>query len=251
MQRPGETVESSSQTERVVVTLRGMLLRGDFRPGERLAELMLAPLLNASRTPVRLALERLAHQGLLEPLPYGGFRVREFTISDIWDAIEIRGVLEGTAARLAAERLSEPGALIELRRSVEALAALVPTNLDHFTRYIEENNRFHREVWRLADSPMLLRTLEEVCSLPFAAPEALVFGAFDVAPQVHARNGALAVEQHGAILEAIENREGTRAENVAREHSRMARKNLDWALRKPDLLRRVPGGSLISRPVPG
>ncbi len=58
-----------SQIERVALALREMLLRGDFSPGERLAELNLVPRLNASRTPVRLALERLAHEGLLEPLP--------------------------------------------------------------------------------------------------------------------------------------------------------------------------------------
>src|SRR5262245_30574322 len=99
------STESPSQIERVAVTLREKLLRGEFRPGQRLAELALVPQLNASRTPVRLALERLAHQGLLEALPFGGFRVREFTIPDLWDAIELRGVLESTAARLAAERL--------------------------------------------------------------------------------------------------------------------------------------------------
>ena len=108
-------VEGVSQTERVVVTLRGMVLRGDFRPGERLAELSLVSVLNASRTPVRLALERLSHQGLLEASPSGGFRVREFTVADIWDAIEIRGVLEGTAARFAAERLSGLDDLNEIR----------------------------------------------------------------------------------------------------------------------------------------
>ena len=61
--------DARSQTERVAATLRQKLLRGEFRPGERLAELTLAPLLDASRTPVRLALERLAHQGLLEAQP--------------------------------------------------------------------------------------------------------------------------------------------------------------------------------------
>jgi GntR family transcriptional regulator of vanillate catabolism len=223
-----------------------MLLRGQFRPGERLAELTLVPLLNASRTPVRLALERLSHQGLLEPLPYGGFRVREFTVADIWDAIEIRGVLEGTAGRFAAERLSSADELGELRRSYLALREMVPEDLDHFVRYAEENLAFHRELWRLAKSPMLMRALEAVSSLPFAEPGALVFGGPDDPQGTQARSGAIAVEHHRAILEAIENREGSRAESLAREHSRMARRNLDWALRDKELLNRVPGASLIA-----
>src|SRR6058998_2933542 len=108
--------DATSQTERVIASLREMVLRGDFRPGERLAELTLVPRLQASRTPVRLALDRLAHEGLLEALPSGGFRIREFAIADIWDAIEVRGVLDGTAARLAAERLTSSTELEKLRR---------------------------------------------------------------------------------------------------------------------------------------
>jgi GntR family transcriptional regulator of vanillate catabolism len=237
------SAEAIPQTERVVLTLRELLLRGQFRPGERLVELTLVPLLNASRTPVRLALERLAHQGLLEPQPNGGFRVREFTISDIWDAIEIRGVLEGTAARLAAERLSSADEVHELRRSYLSLKQMAPENLDHFVRYVEENLAFHHEVWRLAKSPMLMRTLEAVSSLPFAEPGALVFGGAG-APELG--SGIIALEHHRAILEAIENRQGGRAEGLAREHSRMARRNLDRALRDKKLLSQVPGGSLIA-----
>ncbi|MGO9013250.1 MAG: GntR family transcriptional regulator [Bryobacteraceae bacterium] len=242
---PGQ--EGVSQTERVVVTLRGMVLRGDFRPGERLAELSLVPVLNASRTPVRLALERLSHQGLLEALPSGGFRVREFTVADIWDAIEIRGVLEGTAARFAAERLSGRDDLNEIRRSVEALHAMEPADLEVFARYVEENAKFHRELWRLAQSPTLTRALEAVSSFPFAEPGALVFGESQSAAEIHSRYGLLAAEQHRAIVEAIENREGTRAESLAREHSRMARRNLEWALTNQDVLRQLPGASLIAR----
>jgi GntR family transcriptional regulator of vanillate catabolism len=228
----------------VVVTLREKLLGGQFRPGERLVELTLVPLLNASRTPVRLALERLAHQGLLEPLPYGGFRVREFTIAEIWDAIEIRGVLEGTAARFAAERLSGPEDLDPLRRADQAFPREGRMDLENFVQYLENNRRYHRQLWTLAKSPMLERALESACALPFAEPGALVFGGFEGAHEYHARNALIAVEHHRLIIEAIENREGTRAESLAREHARMSRANLDWALRHHELSK-LPGASLI------
>ena len=240
--------ESASLTERVAAALREKLLRGEYRPGERLAELTLAPQLNASRTPVRLALERLAHQGLLEALPYGGFRVREFTIADIWDGIEIRGVLEGTAARLAAERLANPAELQPLRRCHEAFAQVAPMNMDGFLDYVEKNLAYHHELWKLARSPTLERALESVCALPFAGPGALVFGGSDDAQAFHARNASIAIEHHRAILEAIERREGARAEGLAREHSRMVRANLDWALRNREILEKFPGGPLITFP---
>lgn len=95
-----------SQTGRALLTLRELLLRGEFSPGGHLSELQLVSRLGASRTPVRMALSRLAHEGLLEAAPFGRFRARKFTLAEVWDAIELRGVLEGTAARLAAERLS-------------------------------------------------------------------------------------------------------------------------------------------------
>jgi GntR family transcriptional regulator of vanillate catabolism len=239
-------VEAPSQIERVAATLREKVLRGEFRPGERLAELTLVPQLNASRTPVRLALERLAHQGLLEPLATGGFRVREFTIADIWDAIELRGVLEGTAARMAAERIRDPSELQPLRRCHEAFAAAAPMEIDDFLDYVAKNLAYHHELWKMAKSPTLEREIDRVCALPFAEPGALVFGGSADAQQYHAHKAAIAIEHHAAILDAIENREGGRAEGIDREHSRLARNNLDWALRNRDLLQHVPGGPLIA-----
>ena len=67
------TVDVASQTGRTLLNLREMLLRGDFQAGERISELPLVARLGVSRTPIRLALDRLAHEGLLESVPTGGF----------------------------------------------------------------------------------------------------------------------------------------------------------------------------------
>src|SRR5437868_15398765 len=93
-----------TQIMSAVLRLRELILSGDFAPGARVSELPLVELLGVSRTPLRLALAALEHEGLLRGLPGGGYVVREFTQADISDAIELRGVLEGTAARFAAER---------------------------------------------------------------------------------------------------------------------------------------------------
>src|SRR5690348_10618860 len=92
-----------------------MLLRGEFATGERLSELSLVARLGVSRTPIRLALQKLAHEGLLESLPSAGFLVRQFNMADVWDAIELRGALEGAAARLAAERVGREDELHAIR----------------------------------------------------------------------------------------------------------------------------------------
>ena len=101
---PGGKSKASSQTARAVLSLREMLVQGRFRPGERIREVPLAAELKVSRIPLHLALERLAHEGFLEIRPTRGFVVQRFSTEDIYDAIELRGLLEGAAAKLAAQR---------------------------------------------------------------------------------------------------------------------------------------------------
>src|ERR1700757_3128087 len=88
-----------SQQSRVLVQLRDLILKGEFMPGERLAEIPLAEKLGASRTPVRLALAGLEHEGLIEQSPGGGYQMRRITSREIADAIRVRGLVEGFAAR--------------------------------------------------------------------------------------------------------------------------------------------------------
>jgi len=216
-------------------------LNGEFSPGERLTELGLVSRLEASRTPIRLALERLANEGLLDAMPSGGFRVHAFGLVDVRDAIEIRGVLEGTAARFAAERLETAEELAKAKRLMSEASMEITITLEGFARYLETNKCFHRELWRIAKSASLFRELEHACKVPFAAPEALVFGVADLEQST----AFVAAEQHRAILEAIENREGARAEALAREHSRISRRNLELAFRNKAVGSRLPGLALI------
>jgi GntR family transcriptional regulator, vanillate catabolism transcriptional regulator len=254
--KAGSSPEFVSQTGRTLLNLRGMLLRGDFQPGERLSELPLVARLGVSRTPIRLALDRLAHEGLLEPSPTGGFVVRAFSLEDIWDAIETRGVLEGAAARFAAERLEQDSELAQLRECRDEMDAMIRLNgdpekftepdIDSFARYLDLNEAFHSEIVTLAKSSMLRRALDDVTSVPFASPSSLLYARSKLprAPQMF----AISHEHHRAIVEAIEQRQGTRAEAVSREHARMSRRNVELALSDASILSSVPGASLIKIP---
>jgi GntR family transcriptional regulator of vanillate catabolism len=96
---------------------------------------------------------------------------------------------------------------------------------------------------------MLLRTMEQVLTLPFASPGALVFSEAD--PGVSIDLIRLGQEHHRALLDAIEHREGSRAESLAREHARIARRSLTLALEDRRLFSQVPGASLIRLPTAG
>ncbi len=92
---------SYSQSVKAQLRLREMILAGELASGSRIAELTLVDKLGVSRTPIRTALMKLEQEGLLEALTTGGYAVRTFTERDVSDAIELRGTLEGLAARFA------------------------------------------------------------------------------------------------------------------------------------------------------
>ena len=96
--------KSSSVEDRVTLALREMLMHGEFVPGQKLVEAALAERLGVSRMPVRRALAVLERDGLVTNLPNRGSYVARFTLRQVNDARELRGSLEGLAARLVAER---------------------------------------------------------------------------------------------------------------------------------------------------
>ena len=235
-----------SQTGRATLVLREMLLAGHFQPDERIREVPLAAALGVSRIPLRIVLERLAHEGLLAVRPTRGFVVQRFSTADIYEAIELRGLLEGMAARLAAERLEDPAEAADLKDVHQELVLSVrrrKLTLAYLEQYIDLNAKFHAEILRLSQCRMLQRAMEHVCSLPFASPSAFVRRQY-VAPEswelFH-----IAIDQHGGIVDAIANREAARAETLAREHARVARRNLESALKNGEIAKFVPGMKLI------
>jgi GntR family transcriptional regulator of vanillate catabolism len=222
-----------------------MILQGSFQAGERISELPLVAMLGVSRTPIRLALERLAHEGLLEPYPTGGFVVRSFTLDDVWDSIQMRGTLEGMSARLAAERLVEDRELDGLRKCQQEMDGLgLAPAPETFPVYLELNEAFHAEILRLAKSPMLKLTLDRLLCLPFASPSALVTSPLKLADSAHRfRVGS---EHHHLLIDAIARRHGSFAESLAQEHARLTLQHLDLAIEDKDVLASMPGGTLIT-----
>lgn len=237
---------SSPQTLRALLKLRELILSGELNPGERVSELPFVERLGVSRTPLRAALIRLGEEGLLDAIPTGGFAVRGFDERDLYTAIEIRGTLEGLAARFAAERGLAAPDLATLRMCVDSLDALLahsPITTKNFTDYVKLNDQFHARVIVLADSPVLTRQIERAVSLPFASAGAFVMvqAALPEAQTMF----TIAQDQHRCILQAIEAREGGRAEALMREHARLAHRNLELALRNQRTRHLVPGSGLI------
>lgn len=237
----------SSQNLSALLKLRELILSGELKAGERLSELALVERLKVSRTPIRTAMMRLEQEGLAHPIPTGGFAVSAFSERDIHAAIEVRGTLEGLAARLAAERGHDEASFDEMRLCLGALDALVfeqGVTPGNFSRYVELNGKFHQHVVDLADSPILSRQIARAVSLPFASASAFVTVQANL-PEARILF-TVAQDHHRCVLRAIETHEGERAEFIMREHARLARRNLELALKSRKTRDLVPGSQLIN-----
>jgi len=235
-----------SQLERALLGLRSLVLSGAYKGGQRLSEVALATQLGISRTPLRQAMDRLVAEGLLDRIETGGCRVASFSKDDISDAIELRGVIEGTAARLAAERGVDPVLLVQANAVLDCIddALGAAGGLD-FDRYVVENARFHALIARFPNSPVVEREIERISLLPLASPSAFLSDQAMIPDFQDSLR--YAQRQHRVILEAIVAREGARAEALTREHARLALVNFNHLNEtRPKLARTVPGLALVA-----
>ena len=236
----------ANQSQRAERALRSMILNGELEAGGRISEIAVSEKLGLSRTPIREAVARLVEEGLIETLASGRSKVASYTGQDITDAIEVRGTFEGVAARLAAERGVDAEAEHACRVILDAIDdALTAADGIDFESYAALNAEFHVWLREAARSPIIARELTRATRLPLADPSAFLQG-----QEINAKFLAslrIAQSQHRAILDAIVNREGARAEAMAREHARLARQNLASALAdKNRTAPRSPGLVLVA-----
>ena len=238
---------SGNASAKALLRLREMIWSGEVAGGARISELSLVELVGVSRTPIRAALMRLEQEGLLEALPNGGYAVRTFSERDISEAIELRGTTEGLCARLAAERGAPPVLLREARDCLLGIDALLRSGSlsdDDFEHYVTWNEKFHQLLVEMAGSAVIAQQLERIMSLPFASPSSFVVSQAN-SPRTRDMF-VVAQAQHWQALQAIEQREGSRAEAVMREHSRIAQTNLRDAV-SGQSQSALPGVQLIRR----
>jgi DNA-binding GntR family transcriptional regulator len=148
----------------VAEILRDAILRGDLKPGEKLDQSGIAKRLRVSRTPVRNALLILSNEGLVEMAPHLGAVVSEISAEEVEEIYFLRGILEGVAARLGAERMTDEQ-IASLRALLDKMNA--SSDLDEWLRL---NTRFHYLVYEQADMPRLLALIDSIhdITLPYS-----------------------------------------------------------------------------------
>jgi GntR family transcriptional regulator of vanillate catabolism len=210
-----------TQIEQVVAALKSQILSGRLKPGLRLMEVRIAEELGVSRTPVRLALSWLEREGLVYTTGLKrGFIVREFDPAEVFGAIEIRGCLEGMAARLSAEIGCTPEMEQRFLSSLEQGDALLTLNVDSVDvqkRWVAYNVEFHSVLVQASRNRTLCELTERLNSLPLVSPAAISFAIKD--PGGDMQRFFRTHDDHRSITAAILERQGLRAEMLVREHA--------------------------------
>jgi GntR family transcriptional regulator of vanillate catabolism len=203
----------SSVTDR----MREMVMNGRFQPGDHLQEIPLGEMLGVSRTPVREALVALHQEGLLTYRNHRGYLVRSFTLEEILDAYEVRGVLEGLGCRMVAERGLDPEDRRELRDLLTQGDAILSTgelHEDQVGPWRDMNDRFHAILVRGSGNPCLQDVTARTLAMPLVSTRVVHWYDFHWVRRSH--------QDHHIVFDAICRGHGARAENVMREHIALA-----------------------------
>jgi DNA-binding GntR family transcriptional regulator len=204
---PFDPVDTASKRDQVLAAVRGAILRGELRPGERIVELRLGRELGVSQTPVREALSALAREGLVQKLDHRGTFVSSLDRRELLEALGLRALLEGYCARLACPRITSSD-LETLRRIVEEMTAAAEDG--DLARVTEIDFRFHAAVYELSGHRLLgevLASLQQRMRLALA-----------VADAVYAPDLAAIADSHLPLLTTLASGDPEQAEAAARDH---------------------------------
>ncbi len=193
----------TSQGEQAYQRLIEAIASGELSPGSRLREVEISERLGLSRTPVREALRALEADGLVQHQPRLGAVVRQLDHAEVMELYEMRAVIEGTAARLAARMASDVELLALAALNADFAAAKDPAAA------ADINREFHRALIGAARNRFLARAAEGL------KKTLLILGPTTMKIE---RRTADAAREHEAILDAMRVRDGTRAEALMRGH---------------------------------
>jgi DNA-binding GntR family transcriptional regulator len=215
--------------EIVFETLRGAIIDGTLKPGERLMEVQLAEDMGVSRTPVREAIRKLELEGLVLMIPRKGAYVSGISSKDIADVFEVRAALESLAAGLAAERITEQE-LEDLNRFM--VEVTINAEIGDLEKVIKSDTDFHDQIYRASRNSRLVQIINNLRDR---------IQRFRSASLAHPGRIKETLEEHKKLLEAISERNISVARALAQEHIENAESIMMEALRgHPELLDELP-----------
>lgn len=205
---------TNSLRGRVFSQLENDILNGKYQTGDSLIETKLSDELGVSRTPIREAIRQLEHEGLVQAIPNKGAIVKGVSLQDIEDIYTIRMMIEGLAARWAAEKITSEE-LDELYEAVELEEFYTTKNdTEHLLKF---DSKFHDIIFKASKSKPLTHMLSTF--------HHYVQRARNISISSPGRAQKV-LDEHKAILKAIAEHNSETAEKLTTEHVRNASINI-------------------------
>ena len=195
-----------SLVEQVCEFLTSDIINGKLKPGDSLKEETLINEFRISRSPIREALRILAGKGLVTIVPRKGAHVRRITEKDILDIFPVRSMLEGFAANLAAQRMTER----EITRLSVAIEQMEKSAEEKdFTSFMKGHYEFHRTYIEASDNEILKEILENLLNKALWLHFSFRY--------LH-KNYSFSVRKHKEILRCFIRRDKDRVDGLVRQH---------------------------------
>jgi len=194
-----------SQGQRAYLLIRDQIITLKLAPGSVIEEARLREEVGLGRTPIREALQRLAHENLVTFIPHRGTFVCDINLTDLHRLTEVRVELEGYAARLAADRAGAADRTL-MRALIAELEKIDESDIRGLMRL---DQRIHRQVYQATRNAFLQSMLEESFNLSLR----IWFLGLDRGIRLKE-----AIKEHRRLLDAIVSRDAEEAEAVMRQH---------------------------------
>jgi DNA-binding GntR family transcriptional regulator len=215
--------EHENLDQKAYQILKAMIMDRQLLPGEKIPQEKLAEDLGISRTPLVNALKFLEKEKLVQSIPRRGFFMRMFTKKELISIFELREVLEGLAARKAAQKITD-NQIVQLGKFFKQFAG--DTDIDDIRAYAREDRRFHNFLLDIGAKEFLKSILETYNIISYSyqvvSTEGLV------------RHPRETLREHRAMIEAIAGRDAEAAENLMRRHFQRSRAVLQESLKADD-----------------
>jgi DNA-binding GntR family transcriptional regulator len=190
--------------EKILEMIRDAILKGTLKPGERVSEPELAERFGISRTPIREAFRQLESEGYLEVIPRKGAVVASLSERDIEEFYAIKIILEGFAAKMAAENLTEKD--IERLEAINERLQKIADEGD-VKNFFRVHNEFHDVFIKAAGNDKLYEMINQLV---------MKFKRLRLASLSQPGRMEISVEEHRNMIEAFKNHDGDRADNLVR-----------------------------------
>lgn len=206
--------------------LKSMILSGNLPLDRPIVERLVSRETGLSRTPIREALGRLEQEGLVRVVPRRGTFPVTLNLTEYLELLTVREVLEGLAARLAVEYVSNVK-VRELRGILDGFQGVDSRSQQSHQEYALVNVRFHREILQLSHNPKLIQTIQGLYDHLSLVPWRTI---------EFTDRRLKSIEEHNRILDSLDDRNGDLAERVMRAHIRSLREDIERkAQQSPEL----------------